>query len=57
MQKTHKNCQGCGMPLKRDKKGGGTNADGTKSMMYCSHCYEGGKFTWPNVTVGEMQAF
>jgi hypothetical protein len=25
--------------------------------MYCSHCYEGGKFTWPNVTVGEMQAF
>ena len=57
MPKTYKNCQSCGMPLKRDPKGGGTNADGTKSATYCSHCYEGGKFTWPNVTVGEMQAF
>lgn len=57
MQKANKNCQSCGMPLKRDEKGGGTNADGTKSSMYCSHCYEGGKFTWPNVTAGEMQVF
>jgi hypothetical protein len=57
MSKTYKNCQSCGMPLKRDTKGGGTNADGSKSAMYCSHCYEGGKFTWPNVTVGEMQTF
>ena len=57
MEKSYKNCQSCSMPLKRDEKGGGTNADGTKSAMYCSHCYEGGKFTRPNVTVGEMQAF
>jgi hypothetical protein len=57
MPKTYKNCQSCGMPLKRDEKGGGTNADGSKNTMYCSRCYENGKFTWPNATVGEMQAF
>ena len=27
MDKEFKNCQSCGMPLKRDEKGGGTNAD------------------------------
>ncbi|MEZ5145910.1 MAG: zinc ribbon domain-containing protein [Bacteroidales bacterium] len=31
MEKTYKNCQSCGMPLKRDEKGGGTNADGSKT--------------------------
>ena len=51
----HKNCQSCGMPMKRDEKGGGTNADGTMSTMYCSKCYEAGKFSSPNMTVGEMQ--
>ena len=25
---TYKNCQSRGMPLQRDEKGGGTNADG-----------------------------
>ena len=43
------------MPLKRDEKGGGTNADGTKSAMYCSRCYENGKFTSPDFTVDQMQ--
>jgi hypothetical protein len=42
--------------MKRDEKGGGTNADGTKSNRYCSTCYEGGKFTNPEMTVTEMQA-
>jgi hypothetical protein len=51
MEKTYKNCQSCGMPLKRDEKGGGTNADGRKSTMFCSHCYENGKFTQPDITV------
>ena len=55
MEKEYKNCQSCGMPLKRDEKGGGTNADGTKSKMYCSHCYEKGKFTMPDMTVPQMQ--
>ena len=43
------------MPLKKDEKGGGTNADGTKSKLYCSHCYENGKFTLPNITANEMR--
>lgn len=52
---TYKNCQSCGMPLKKDEKGGGTNADGSKSTMYCSKCYENGAFINPNMTVTEMQ--
>jgi len=55
MTQTYKNCQSCGMPLKKDEKGGGTNADGSKSKMYCSHCYENGKFTMPDITVDQMK--
>ena len=55
MASAYKNCQSCGMPLSRDEKGGGTNADGSKSTMYCSHCYAGGKFTLPDLTVEQMQ--
>ncbi len=36
MDKEFKNCQSCGMPLKRDEKGGGTNADKSISKKYCS---------------------
>lgn len=55
---TYKNCQSCGMPLKRDPKGGGTNADGSKSNMYCSLCYEQGQFKNPELdTAPKMQAF
>jgi len=43
------------MPLKKDEKGGGTNADGSKSKMYCSRCYEKGKFTKPDITLQQMQ--
>ncbi len=53
--KTYKNCQSCSMPLNKDEKGGGTNADGTKSGMYCSKCYENGKFINPDMTVTQMQ--
>jgi hypothetical protein len=56
MEKVYKNCQSCGMPLKKDEKGGGTNADGSINTMYCSHCYQDGKFTWPEATVAEMKA-
>lgn len=52
---TYKNCQSCGMPLSRDDKGGGTETNGNKSQMYCSHCYQGGKFTQPDITVEQMQ--
>jgi len=43
------------MPLKRDEKGGGTNADGTRSTIYCSHCFEGGCFKDPGMTAAQMQ--
>jgi len=57
VEKTYKNCQSCGMPLKKDAKGGGANADGTTSAMYCSHCYENGKFLQPDITAQQMQEF
>jgi hypothetical protein len=57
MDKVYKNCQSCGMPFKNDPKHGGTNADGSKSAMYCSYCYENGKFTQPDMTAAEMQQF
>lgn len=52
---TNKNCQSCGMPLKKDTDGGGTEADGTKSMKYCSHCYQLGAFTSPDLTMEGMK--
>ena len=55
MATSFKHCQSCGMPLSRDEKGGGTNADGSRSRTYCSHCYAGGRFTQPGITVGEMR--
>ena len=44
------------MPLKRDEQGGGTNADGSKSAVYCSHCFQRGEFVLTNITAAEMQA-
>ena len=41
--------------MKRDEHGGGTNADETKSTMYCSHCFQNGKFTLPDITVDQMK--
>lgn len=55
MSDMYKNCQSCGMPLSRDSRGGGTNADGSRSRMYCSHCFVGGKFALPDITVEQMQ--
>jgi len=55
MEKMYKFCQSCGMPLKKDEKGGGTNTDGTISLKYCSYCYQDGKFTLPDYTAQQMQ--
>ena len=55
MQKIYKNCQSCGMPFNKDENGGGTEANGEKSTMYCSHCYQDGKFTYPDATVDQMK--
>jgi hypothetical protein len=43
------------MPLARDEKGGGTEADGSKSGKYCSHCYEAGSFVLPDLTADQMK--
>lgn len=56
MEKSYKNCQSCGMPMKRDEQGGGTNADGSRSLMYCSHCFQQGNFTQPELTIEGMKA-
>jgi hypothetical protein len=47
-------CESCGMPLARDPLGGGTNADGSRSSHYCSHCFREGRFTEPAITAAEM---
>lgn len=49
-------CQSCGMPLSKDARGGGTNADGSKNTEYCSNCYENGKFTEPDITMEQMHS-
>jgi len=43
------------MPLSKDPLGGGSNADGSCTSEYCSHCYERGAFTQPSITVEEMK--
>lgn len=54
--KTNKICKSCGMPLKRDTEGGGTNKDGTKSTEYCSYCFQDGNFTFTG-NVKDFQEF
>ena len=44
--------------MAKDKKGGGTEKDGSKSAKYCSMCYENGHFLSPEVNTAEkMQHF
>ena len=59
MTKTYKFCQSCGFPLAKDKKGGGTEKNGTHSVKYCSMCYENGVFLTPSEvnTAKKMQKF
>ncbi len=52
----NKMCQSCGMPLKRDPNGGGSNADGSKNSEYCSHCYVDGAFAQPDINAAGMRA-
>jgi hypothetical protein len=52
-----KMCQSCMMPLSKDPQHGGTNKDGSKSLSYCSMCYDNGEFRQKDMTAGQMQAF
>jgi hypothetical protein len=46
------------MPMKKDPRNGGTNADGSKSSDYCSYCYVDGTFSSPEInTPQKMQEF
>ena len=56
MSATNKYCQSCGMPMKQDPQGGGTNADGSINEKYCSYCYQNGAFTFEG-TASEFQEF
>jgi len=56
MKTSYRYCQSCGMPLSKDKRGGGSNADGTRSRTYCSRCFIGGGFLDPQLTAEQMQA-
>jgi hypothetical protein len=55
MGKFDKFCQSCGMPMEKDTEHGGTNADGSKTLKFCSLCYKMGifndKFTRPDEMV------
>ncbi|MBL1259241.1 MAG: zinc ribbon domain-containing protein [Thiotrichaceae bacterium] len=51
----NKLCQSCGMPLKRDPNGGGSNADGSQNSDYCSHCYVDGAFAQPDINAEKMR--
>ena len=46
-------CQSCAMPMQRDEEFG-TSADGSRCEEYCTYCYQQGRFTAPDMTVGEM---
>ena len=50
-----KMCQSCGMPMKQDPAGGGSNTDGSKSTEYCSFCFADGAFLAPDITAAAMQ--
>lgn len=49
-------CDSCGMPLSKDPQAGGSEADGSKSAIYCSFCYADGAFIHEGVTAQEFQA-
>ncbi|MEN6341175.1 MAG: zinc ribbon domain-containing protein [Methanospirillum sp.] len=46
-------CGSCGMPLERPDDAG-TEADGSPSERYCTHCYRNGAFVQPDLTRDRM---
>lgn len=48
-------CQSCSLPMDKDPQIGGSEQDGSRSMTYCSYCYNDGQFIEPDMTVQQMQ--
>jgi len=46
-------CQSCGRPMEKAKHFG-TDSQGNHVNDYCSHCYAGGKFTMPEISLDHM---
>ena len=46
-------CQSCSMPL-ANAEDFGTEAGGTRAEEYCTHCYQEGSFTAPDMTMAQM---
>ncbi len=46
-------CQSCAMPLAKPEDFG-TAADGSKSEEFCTHCYQGGEYTAPDMNIDQM---
>ena len=42
------------MPMEMDPEKGGTDTDGSKTVKYCSYCYQEGTFKDDFTTPGEM---
>jgi len=57
MGKFDRFCQSCGMPMDQDPGKGGTNTDGTVSTIYCSYCFQNGKFNDSFTKPSEMVSF
>ena len=57
MGKFDKFCQSCGMPMEKDPEHGGTNADGSRSLKFCSYCFTMGSFNDKFTRSGEMVTF
>lgn len=56
METAYIHCQSCGMPLDKDRSGGGSETDGSRSGKYCSFCYREGDFVDPDLTLAQMRA-
>ena len=46
-------CQSCAMTLAKSADHG-AEADGTRNEEFCAHCYQGGSYTDPNLTLDQM---
>ena len=50
-------CQSCAMPMSKDKQGGASLKDGSKSLIYCSLCMEDGEFFYQGDDVKAYQRY